>query len=57
MNNSYDNYKLDNGETGNFEEDISITVVGSDENISEFEKRFNELILDIAKECDVGIKS
>lgn len=53
---NYDAWKLDNGENGKFEEDLDVTVVGSDENITEFEKRFNEMVLELARECDVSVK-
>jgi hypothetical protein len=56
MFNSYDDYKLDNGESSSFEEDLNVTVTGTDENISEFEKRFNEMVSDLAKECGVDVK-
>jgi hypothetical protein len=54
--NNYDIWKLDNGDTGVYEDDFSTTAVGSEEELDEFQKRFDEMVLELAKECNVSIK-
>ena len=54
--NNYDAWKTDNGDTGVYEDDFKVTAVGNDEALDEFEARFRELVLELAKECDVKIK-